>query len=264
MRRTKKHGLALVEPGGSIRAARMLKRDRATLVLRDQPLKVLEAKCGPARPDPSRDHKCDLQIDRLFVTFHTASRFNALVLVEYVMRVPYRSALTGAAIATLFGSSAHAGVILAGPTPAMATDQSFSLNFNSGAATAGLSFILDGYLSLDGQNFYEDDFLLKLNNNQIFSGKLNLGGGSNSGSQANVYSNPFAAILSNPTNNGTGTSFNGGKETFSFAGLPVNIGSNTLTFTYMSLADATHAGFQGLGDEGWGVEHGQLCSRACE
>ena len=76
------------------------------------------------------------------------------------MRVPYRSALTGAAIATLFGSSAHAGVILAGPTPAMATDQSFSLNFNSGVATAGLSFILDGYLSLDGQNFYEDDFSL--------------------------------------------------------------------------------------------------------
>ena len=176
------------------------------------------------------------------------------MLVEYVMRVPYRSALTGAAIATLFGSSAHAGVILAGPTPAMATDQSFSLNFNSGAATAGLSFILDGYLSLDGQNFYEDDFSLKLNNNQIFSGTFNLGGGSNSGSQANVYSNPFAAILSNPTNNGTGISFNGGTETFSFAGLPVNIGSNTLTFTYMSLADANHAGFQGLGDEGWGVE----------
>ena len=110
--------------------------------------------------DPSRDHKCDLQIDQLFVTLHAASRFNTLVFVEYVMRVPYRSALTGAAIATLFGSSARAGVILAGPTPAMATDQSFSLNFNSGAATAGLSFILDGYLSLDGQNFYEDDFSL--------------------------------------------------------------------------------------------------------
>jgi PEP-CTERM motif len=83
---------------------------------------------------------------------------------------------------------------------------------------------------------------------------FNLGGGSNSGSQANVFSNPFAATLSNRTNNGTGVSFNGGNETFSFAGLPVNIGSNTLTFTYTSLADANHAGFQGLGDEGWGVE----------
>jgi hypothetical protein len=136
----------------------------------------------------------------------------------------------------------------------MAANQSFSLNFNSGSPASGLSFILDGYLSLDGQNFYEDDFSLKLNNNLIFSGTFNLGGGSNSGSQANVYSNPFGASLSNPTNNGTGIGWNGGRETFSFAGLPLNVGLNTLTFAYLSLNDANHAGFQGLGDEGWGVE----------
>ena len=167
------------------------------------------------------------------------------------------SALT-VVVATLLGSSANAGVIFAGPTPPMATDQSFSLSFNSAAATNGLSFILDGYLSLDGQNFYQDNFSVNLNGNQIFLGTFNLGGGSNSGSQANVYSNPFAATLSNPTNNGTGIGWNGGKETFNFASLPSVIGLNTLTFTYTSLADANHAGFQGLGDEGWGIEQVQV------
>lgn len=170
------------------------------------------------------------------------------------MRILSRSALAYLAIATLISSPANAGLILAGPTPAMPTDQSFSLTFNSSAATTGLSFVLDGYASLDGQNSFEDDFSVTLNGTQIFLGTFNLGGGSNSGSQANVYSNPFGATLSNPTNNGIDVGFNGGKEAFSFAGLPLNIGSNILTFTYTSLADPNHAGFQGLGDEGWGIE----------
>ena len=170
------------------------------------------------------------------------------------MRMLSRSALASLAIATFLSSSANAALLLAGPTPAMPTNQSVSLSFNSSAATTtGLSFILDGYLSLDGQNFYQDNFSITLNGAQIFLGTFNLGGGSDSGSQANISSNPFGATLSNPTNNGTGISFNGGKETFSFAALPLNIGSNTLTFTYTSL-DANHAGFQGLGDEGWGLE----------
>lgn len=170
------------------------------------------------------------------------------------MRFPLSLAFAGFAYASLLASPAHAGVVYGGPSPAMATDQSFSLNFNSGAPTTALSFVLDGYLSLDGQNFYEDDFSLKLNNKLIFLGTFNLGGGSNSGSQANVYSNSFGAALSNPTNNGTAISFADGKEVFNFNDLPVNIGSNSLTFAYASLGDADHAGFQGLGDEGWGIE----------
>jgi len=166
------------------------------------------------------------------------------------------SILASAAFATLLASSAHAGVVYAGPTGAMPTDQSFSVNFNSGAATpAALSFVVDGYLSLDGQNYYEDDFSLKLNNNVIFSATFNLGGGSNSGFQANVYSNPYLATLMNPTNNGTGIGWNGGIEVLSFGGVPLIDGLNTLTFTYTSLADSNHAGFQGLGDEGWGIEN---------
>jgi hypothetical protein len=180
-------------------------------------------------------------------------RFDLFDQGEHVMRFLVRSTIAGLACAVLVVSSAQASIIYGGPSAAMATDQSFTLNFNSEASTSELSFILDGYGSLDGKNAYEDGFSLKLNDKQVFLGTFNLGGGSNSGSQANVYSNPFGASLSNPTNNGTGIGWNGGKETFTFAGLPLNVGLNSLTFSYLSLTD-DHAGFQGLGDEGWGVE----------
>ena len=150
--------------------------------------------------------------------------------------------------------TAHAGVVFAGPTPAMATDSQFSVNFNSGVATtSALSFALNGYLSLDGQNFFEDDFTLTLNGNQIFAGTFNLGGGSAT-TQAVVFSNPLGATFSNPTNNGTGVCFCGGQETFNFAGVPLIAGNNTLVFAYASLPGPNHAGFQGVGDEGWGVQ----------
>jgi hypothetical protein len=168
------------------------------------------------------------------------------------------SIFAGLALATLVASPSYAAVVFAGPTADMATDQPlpFSVTFNSPlATTTALSFTIDGYNSLDGRNSYEDDFSLKLNGTQIFLGTFNLGGGSNSGSQANIYIDPYGASLFNPTNNGTGIGFNGGKEDLSFNGLPLNSGLNTLTFSYTSLADSTHAGFQGLGDEGWGIEN---------
>jgi hypothetical protein len=164
------------------------------------------------------------------------------------------SIIGGAVFATLLMSSADAGIVYGGPTGAMPTDQSFVVNFNSAAAaTTGLSFTIDGYLSLDGQNAYEDDFSLSLNGNPVLLGTFNLGGGSNSGFQANVYSNPFTATLTNPTNNGTGIGWNGGMEDVAISGLSLIQGTNQLTFTYTSLG-SPDAGFQGLGDEGWGIE----------
>lgn len=155
----------------------------------------------------------------------------------------------------LFAASANAGVIYPGPSPEQPTDTSIAVTFNSGTATTtGLSFTIDGYLSLDGQNFYEDDFGLSLNGSPLFAGTFNLGGGSNT-TQAVVYLNPFGATLSNPTNNGTTISFAGGKEIVTFGDvLPVVAGTNTLIFNYTSLPPPAHAGFQGLGDEGWGIE----------
>ena len=166
------------------------------------------------------------------------------------------SIFAGLALAALAASPSHAAVVFAGPTAAMPTDQSFLVTFNAPSAiNTALSFTIDGYNSLDGRNSYEDDFSLKLNGTQIFLGTFNLGGGSNSGSQANIYFNPYGASFINPTNNGTGIGYNGGTEDLSFNGLPLISGLNTLTFTYTSLNDATHAGIQGLGDEGWGIEN---------
>ena len=131
---------------------------------------------------------------------------------------------------------ANAGVIYPGPSPEQPTDTSIAVTFNSGTATTtGLSFTIDGYLSLDGQNFYEDDFGLSLNGSPLFAGTFNLGGGSNT-TQAVVYLNPFDATLSNPTSNGTAIGFAGGKEIVTFGDvLPVVSGINTLIFKYTSL-----------------------------
>ncbi|SIO46188.1 PEP-CTERM protein-sorting domain-containing protein [Bradyrhizobium erythrophlei] len=164
-----------------------------------------------------------------------------------------RSILAGLTLSTALAASAHAGIIYAGPSAQLATDTSLPLSFNSSAPTTALSFTLDGYRSLDGHNFYEDDFTLKLNGNVIFEGTFNLGGGSNT-SQAVVISSVGGVTLGNPTSNGLVVGFNGGQETFSFASLALNGGLNTLEFHYSSLPQPNHAGFQGLGDEGWGVE----------
>jgi len=157
--------------------------------------------------------------------------------------------------AALFASSAAAGNLYAGPSGPQATDSSITLAFDAPTATTtALSFVVDGYLSLDGDNFYEDDFGLTLNGKSIFSGTFNLGGGSDS-TQAVVYANPYGATVSKPTNNGTGVGWNGGHERIAFGNaVPLAAGLNTLDFSYVSLPQPGHAGFQGLGDEGRGVE----------
>lgn len=168
------------------------------------------------------------------------------------MKIKYIVTVT--AFAVSFAANANAGIIYsAGSSGPMSTNQEYSLTFDSSVPTANLSFVIDGYRSLDGQNFYEDDFSLKLNDTLIFSGTFNLGGGSNSGSQSNIYYNPYGASFTNLTGNGTGIGWNGGQELLSFAGLPLNVGPNKFTFSYTSL-DPNHAGFQGSGDEAWGVD----------
>ena len=103
-----------------------------------------------------------------------------------------------------------------------------------------LSFVLTGYNSLDGQNFYEDDFSLVVNGATLYVGTFNLGGG---GADA-AYYNPLGLT---PTA-GVG-------NTIDFT-VPVSSANDTYTidFTYTSLTTKSgHAGFQGLADEGWGV-----------
>ncbi len=160
----------------------------------------------------------------------------------------------------LVAASAHAGTVYSGPTGALPTDTSFNVDFQSPAAKlTTLSFTVDGYLSLDGDNFYQDNFSLTLNGNPIYTATFNLGGGAST-AQTVAISNPYHASATNPTANGTGTGWNGGQEAVTFDNLllPLQSGRNTLVFAYASLPAPNHAGFQGLGDEGWGIEKVQV------
>ena len=166
------------------------------------------------------------------------------------MRLRMTLAAAVAAIATVAAAGAQAGTLysFAGPTGELPTDVSITKSFSGAAGAAQVAFTLDGYASLDGQNFYEDDFTLSLNSSPILSGTFNLGGGG-----ANVvFFAPVGASVNNISGNGMAVTFAGGKVLIS---TPLNLlaGLNSLTFNYTALPRYAHAGFQGTGDEGWGL-----------
>ena len=166
------------------------------------------------------------------------------------MRLRMTLAATVAAIAALAAAGAQAGTLysFAGPTGELPTDISITKSFSGATGAAQVAFTLDGYASLDGQNFYEDDFTLSLNSTPILSGTFNLGGGG-----ANVvFFAPVGASVNNISGNGMAVTFAGGKVLIS---TPLNLlaGLNSLTFNYKALPGPAHAGFQGTGDEGWGL-----------
>jgi len=152
--------------------------------------------------------------------------------------------------ASAVAASAQASTLLDAPgaIPEQVTDTSYSLSFNGPAGPADLSFVLDGYASLDGQNWYEDDFTLSLNGADILKGTFNLGGGGNDV----VFFAPASAAIANVSGNGTNVTWAGGHVNIS---TPIDLvaGQNTLTFAYHALTQ-DHAGWQGMGDEGWGVQ----------
>lgn len=167
-----------------------------------------------------------------------------------------KTVLAGAALAVLgFAASSAQAVTLynnAAPTGELATDVPAVVDtFDAGSGGAALaSFIVDGYASLDGQNYYEDDFTLSLNGTAIVTGTFNLGGGGYNV----VYSAPSGASAINLSglNDPNVVTFTGGQEML-VVPLTLAAGSNSLSFSYHSLTDG-HAGFQGVGDEGWGVQ----------
>ncbi len=71
----------------------------------------------------------------------------------------YAAALALAAISL---PSQAATLFSGGSTGPLATPDSFGFTAASGATTGVLSFTIDGFNSLDGVNFYEDDFTLSL------------------------------------------------------------------------------------------------------
>ncbi len=152
-------------------------------------------------------------------------------------------------VLSLSPASATAFYAYTGPTADMATDNSYVINFSASPGVGDVAFTLNGYASLDGANTYEDDFSLALNGSNILLATFNLGGG---GTDI-IYNNPNGGSATNISGNGTAITWAGGNV---LVDIPVLLlGSNTLTFSYTSLSGPGFAGFQGLGDEGWGLEN---------
>ncbi len=133
------------------------------------------------------------------------------------------------------------------------TDTSITATFTAPAGAAGATFTLDGFNSLDGDNFYIDIFTLNVNGTDVFSGTWNLGGGGTD------------RILSGPAG---ATAVNNGNQTVSvFVPISLLAGSNSLTFSYSSpdaFEGSSRAGFQGIGDEGWGLGQVNVASAVPE
>jgi len=165
------------------------------------------------------------------------------------MTLRMKLAASVVAIATLAAASAQASTLYSAPgvDTQQVTNTDYSVAFNAPAGAASLSFVLDGYASLDGQNWYEDDFTLSLNNVAILSGTFNLGGGGNDV----VFFQPLGSTIDNVSGNGTDVTWAGGHVNIT---TPIGLlaGLNTLTFGYTAL-NQDHAGWQDWGDEHWGV-----------
>jgi hypothetical protein len=173
-------------------------------------------------------------------------------------------AASAVAIAALAAAGAHATTLYSGPSTMdeMTTGTSFDVTFDAlYAGGADLSFVLDGFASLDGQNWYEDDFTLSLNGTAIAKGTWNMGGGG----KDVVYLEPAGASFVNVSDNGAdhlAINWNGG-HVDAYVPLDLKSGSNTLTFAYDSLPsnNGQNAGWQGTGDEGWAA-HDILVTQA--
>lgn len=130
------------------------------------------------------------------------------------------------------------------------TPGKISIDFDSAATAANLSFELLGFGSLDGLNAYADFFTLAVNGTTLFMGTFNMGGGGYS----LAWGAP-GATWTTTTNGCTGpctdTTWQGGSTDVS---LPISLisGQNNITFSYRS-PRGIFAGRQGLDDEGWGI-----------
>ena len=130
------------------------------------------------------------------------------------------------------------------PTAALETNNSVTLNFAGGAGAGQLAFTLAGYATLDGDNFWIDILHVKLNGSEVLSGTWDIGGGG------------ISRVLVDPNGATVGVVNNATHELQ--ISLPVSLaaGSNQLVFNYESPTNfeaSARAGFQGLGDEGWGL-----------
>jgi len=162
-----------------------------------------------------------------------------------------KSAALAATISLAGMASADAAVYsLGGFSGLLPTNTSFSRTFTAASSGTGLlSFIIDGFGTIDGQNASEDDLSVAINGMTIFSGTFNLGGG---GSNAVYIGDPSTTATTSSVTPGNGGILN--------VLTPVTIlgGLNTVTFTYASLSGPGFSGFQGTSDEGWALSSGSV------
>ena len=149
-----------------------------------------------------------------------------------------------AATALLAAAPAWADTLytLPSPTAALETNTSVTASFAAAAGAGQVDFTLAGYATLDGDNFWIDILHVSLNGTEVFSGTWNFGGGGTD-----------RVLLD--TNGATVGTVSGQQLTISIP-LTLAAGSNQVVFTYESPTDfegSGRAGFQGLGDEGWGL-----------
>lgn len=156
---------------------------------------------------------------------------------------------------------AHAAMLYndLGPTGPAETPGSYTFLANSSGGNGALSFTIDGYNSLDGTNFYEDDFTLSVNNAAILQLSYDLGGGGGN----SIFANTYGATVSDRYLVDGHWAID-----VDIASLALLAGSNSFVFSYVSPSgDAlggtgSHAGPQGLGDEAWGLSNVLLTSDA--
>lgn len=154
----------------------------------------------------------------------------------------------------LFGMAAAANaatfdLLPGGSTGEMPIDgSSFTLKFNSlvDDANAKLSFVLQGYRTVDGINDFADQFSLAVNGKDVGTGFFNFGGGGVT----------WSYHLGTPVVNGSTASF-------SDLGVSLLKGQNTFTFTYTPIG-ASNGGGQGLADEAWGLKSASVMAAVPE
>lgn len=161
--------------------------------------------------------------------------------------------IAAAAAALALTAAAHAGTVVFDGTAFNSGDVDtqqffFTSPFDSPSASGVVTFTLEGFNTLDGQNYYEDDFTLTVNGVAVLVGTFDLGGAG-----ANVlYTAPSGTVITGLITDPNTVTGNGGSLNFT---VPVSLlaGGNVIYWNYDSLSDANHAGFQGIGDEGWGL-----------
>ena len=140
-------------------------------------------------------------------------------------------------------------------SPGLPSPDSVNWNFSASGGAATLTFELAGYNTLDGwNNCCTDIFTLSVNGNSTIVGSYCFGGVGCGGGRDLTLSSPASTsvMVNTPAS-----------QTIDFT-VPINLinGANTITFAYQSpnsynggvYGNLTHlAGYQGLSDEGWGI-----------